>query len=299
MPSINKKRIGENINVLAKHYGFKLKDFEKEAGVSQGYISRLSNKNSKDSNPIVDLLMLASEKFRVSIDSLIYLDFKKLADPAKQRVLFFLEAVLSLSNKEQLTWKRNTDEDICKEPSSASFVCKYDDRIKFYIFELNILDEEYPGYAFYVVNDGEQPSQIARYNIPGPVLYDQLKQIYDVASLGGEFVNIDRAADFAISKFMSDNLRAIDSNSDTKKYKPLCDHLKQCTERDVVMTFYDVEHIIGEHLPPSAWKHQAFWANNPTGHHSQCKAWIDAGYEVVDANKNTIEHRVHFKKIVN
>ena len=142
MSNINKKRIGENLNALAKYYGYKIKDFEEEAGVSQGYISRLSNKNSKDSNPVIDLLMLASEKFRVTIDSLVYLDFKKIANPEKMKIQCFLEAILSFTDKGQLIWERNLNKEICTDSSTASFVCNYDDgNIKFYIFELEILDE--------------------------------------------------------------------------------------------------------------------------------------------------------------
>lgn len=297
MSNINKKRIGDNINALAKYYGFKIKDLEEEAGVSQGYISRLSNKNSKDSNPVIDLLMMASEKFRVTIDSLIYLDFTKLADPAKMKIHSFLEAVLSLTDKGQLTWEKNLDKNISKETSTGSFVCNYDNgNIKFYIFEIDVLDEEYPCYTFYISNKNEEPSQVVRYNTPGPVLYDLLKQLFEVASSGSEFVQIDEAADYAISKFMSDNCKNIDFGEEKKKYKTLCDFLKQCSEKDVVKTFYEIEEILGDHLPPSAWHHQSFWANNSKGHHPHCKAWLDAGYEVVDAHKNTIEQRVHFRK---
>ena len=298
MSNINKKRIGENLNALAKYYGYKIKDFEEEAGVSQGYISRLSNKNSKDSNPVIDLLMLASEKFRVTIDSLVYLDFKKIANPEKMKIQCFLEAILSFTDKGQLIWERNLNKEICTDSSTASFVCNYDDgNIKFYIFELEILDEEYPGYTFFISNKENEPSQIVKYNRPGPVLYDLLKQLFEVASSGCDFVNIDESADYAINKFMSDNGNIIDFNEEKKKYFPLRDFLKQCSEKDVVKTFYEIEEILGEHLPASAWHHQTFWANNSKGHHPQCKAWLDAGYEVVDAHANTIEHRVHFRKI--
>lgn len=297
MSNISKKRIGENINALAKYYGFKIKDLEEEAGVSQGYISRLSNKNSKDSNPVIDLLMMASEKFRVTIDSLVFLDFTKITDPAKLKIQCFLEAVLNLTDKGQLIWERNQDKDICKEASNASFVCNYDNgKIKFYIFELENIDEEYPGYTFFISNKEEEPSQIVRYNTPGPVLYDLLKHLFDVASSGSEFVNIDEAADYAISKFMADNGTNLDSSEEKKKYMPLCDFLRQCSEKDIVKTFYEIEEILGDHLPASAWHHQSFWANNTKGHHPQCKSWLDAGFEVVDAHKNTIEHRVHFRK---
>ena len=297
MSNISKKRIGENINALAKYHGFKIKDLEDEAGVSQGYISRLSNKNSKDSNPVIDLLMMASEKFRVTIDSLVYLDFAKITDPAKMKIQTFLEAVLSLTDKGQLIWERNLDNGICKEPSSASFMCNYDNgKIKFYIFELEMLEEEYPGYTFFISNKKEKPTQIVRYNAPGPTLYELLKRLFESATSGSEFVNLDEAADYAISKFMSDNCKNIDFSDEKKKYIPLSDYLKQCSETDIVKTFYEIEEIIGDHLPASAWHHQSFWANNSKGHHPQCKSWLDAGFEVVDAHKNTIEHRVHFRK---
>lgn len=298
MSNINKNRIGDNLNALSRYYGFKIKDFEEEAGVSQGYISRLSNKNSKDiSTPIIDLLMLASEKFHVSIDSLVYRDFKKLADPEKIRVQLFLDAVLSLSNRELLIWKRNLDEGICEEPTSASFICEYNQYIKFYIFELATRDdEEYPGYTFYIVNRDENPSQLVRYNNPGPVLYDLLYQLFECASSGSEFVNVDNAADYAISKFMSDNSMIINADDEKKKYMPLYSFLKQNPNKEVIKTFGEIEELLDAPLPLSAWKHQSFWSNNSKGKHPHCKAWLDAGFEVVDAHKNTIEHLVHFKK---
>ena len=199
MTSNNKKRISENINALAKFYGFKIKDLEEEAGVSQGYISRLSKKTTKDSNPVIDLLILASEKFHVSIDSLISLDFNRITNPDRMRVISFLEAILSLTNKEQLSWKRNLNKNVCKEPSTASLVCEYDNDIRFYIFELDIVDDEYPGYSFFLSNKDSEPSQIARYNTPGPVVYELLKQLFEIASSGSEFVAIDKSADYAIA----------------------------------------------------------------------------------------------------
>jgi len=95
---------------------------------------------------------------------------------------------------------------------------------------------------------------------------------------------------------MADNKIFIDLESEKRKYLPLCDFLNQCSEVDVVKTFYEIEEILGDHLPPSAWRHQSFWANNTRSQQPHCKSWLDAGYEVVDAHKNTIEHRVHFRK---
>ena len=295
MANINKKRIGENISVLAKWYGFKIKEIEDEAGVSQGYISRLSNSNGKDSNPIIDLLMVASEKFRVTIDSLVNVDFKKLAKTEKRDIQRFLDGVQTLTDKELLLWKRNKENGICDEESQTSFVCEYDENITFYIFKLDPPDDEYPGYSFYIANKPEKPSLIAKYYTPGPVVYDNLENLFETAAAEADYVNIDKSAEYAISKFFADNKSEI-KRDDKSKYKPLEDFLKQCTESDIVKTLYEIEEIIGAELPKSAWYHQTFWANNSKDNSSHSKAWLDAGYEVVDAYKNTIEHRVHFRK---
>jgi hypothetical protein len=44
------------------------------------------------------------------------------------------------------------------------------------------------------------------------------------------------------------------------------------------MTFSQIEHLIGGKLPPSAFRHRPWWANEVSGH-VHAKAWLDAGYE--------------------
>jgi hypothetical protein len=64
------------------------------------------------------------------------------------------------------------------------------------------------------------------------------------------------------------------------KYDPLGKHLRRKGGADVVMTFEDVERVIGAMLPKSA-SLSAWWANerSPETRHVQCRAWFDAGYE--------------------
>lgn len=293
---INKKLIGENINALAKYYGFKIKDIEKEANVSTGYLSRITGSKGAESSPIIDLLLVASQKFHVSIDSLVSMDFKKLADPEKMRFQCFLEALLTLTNRDQLKWERFEGKDICKEIHSAGFFCKYDKDICFYIFELEFDEEEYPGYTFYVSNKGGEPSQIARYNLPGPASYETLRQIFESAASSTEFVTISEDADAAIRKFMYDNELLLSDSSEESKYRSLYEYLLQCPQESVILTFNQMEDILGFPLPPSAWKHNAFWANNVKGH-SHCRSWVDAGFKTVDVSSNTIEQRVHFQRV--
>ncbi len=292
---INKKRIGDNINALAKWYGLKIGDVEKSAGISQGYISRLSKSNSEDTNPVIDLLITASELFRIPIDSLVSLDFGKIANPEKRRLQGFFETLLYLSNRDQIKWERSIESNICKEEYTAGFICKYKPEISFYVFQLENVEESDFGYSFYIRNK-EELTHVAQVNLPGSVIYDSMRELFQIATLGSEFVNINQSADYAIRCFMSENNLILDPSEEQKKYRPLYVHLSQRSEKDIFMTFYEVQEILGFNLPTSAWKYHAFWANNENGQHHHCKSWIDAGYKTVDVPRNTIEHQVHFKR---
>ena len=61
-------------------------------------------------------------------------------------------------------------------------------------------------------------------------------------------------------------------------YQPLAQYLKENGSNRVPMSFKDVESVIGRKLPPSAYRHRPWWANEARGH-SHAKAWLDAGYE--------------------
>jgi hypothetical protein len=65
------------------------------------------------------------------------------------------------------------------------------------------------------------------------------------------------------------------------KYEPLRQWLKSESSRgEITMSFADVERLIGAVLPSSAFRHQAWWANDAT--HVQAEAWMSAGW-LVDA----------------
>lgn len=69
-----------------------------------------------------------------------------------------------------------------------------------------------------------------------------------------------------------------------QKYAPLRQHLERQKGRPELLTFEDIEDILGAGLPPSALKHRAFWANDNTseagGCHTHARAWAEAGYRV-------------------
>lgn len=293
---INKKLITENIKTIAKWYGVKIGDLEKDAGVSQGYLSRVSKDSTPGGMPLMDLLIEASEKFRVSLDSLVFNDYSKFADVNKRRVYTFFEAVLSLSNKGALQWIRNNRKDVSDEDSVASFMVLYNKDISFFVFQLDVNGDEYPGYSFYVANKGNI-SKIVTVNSPGPVLYRLLEQVFECAASNSEVVDIDESADRAIRFFMNENVFEFDDASEQKKYRPLYNYLSQLKEDKVNLTFSEMNEILGFHLPASAYKFSSFWGNNDNGQHHHCRAWMDAGYKTVDVSKNLIDQHVFFEKI--
>nr|WP_295742257.1 hypothetical protein [uncultured Acidocella sp.] len=78
------------------------------------------------------------------------------------------------------------------------------------------------------------------------------------------------------------------------KYDPLCNHLKTQSKAEIVMTFQEIEAVLGSKLPPSAHKHSAWWAKGEAGRHVQKRAWLDAGYIV--ENLDQFRQRVTFKR---
>jgi hypothetical protein len=81
------------------------------------------------------------------------------------------------------------------------------------------------------------------------------------------------------------------------KYDPLGRHLQSQKHREVLMTFGEIEKIIGATLPVSAKTYPEWWANeaNPRTTHLQARAWLDAGFK---ATVNLSREVVTFGKVV-
>ncbi|MDO8359391.1 MAG: hypothetical protein Q7T08_05050 [Devosia sp.] len=62
------------------------------------------------------------------------------------------------------------------------------------------------------------------------------------------------------------------------KYHPLFEHLLFSGHGQAVMTFAEIETVLGARLPPSARGREEWWSNSPNGH-SQARAWMRAGYK--------------------
>jgi hypothetical protein len=79
------------------------------------------------------------------------------------------------------------------------------------------------------------------------------------------------------------------------KYEPLSQFLASSKTTLRRLSFAEVESVLGFKLPKSAYQHQAWWANNPTGH-SHSLAWIQAGWRTQDvdiAGRKVTFHRDH------
>ncbi len=74
------------------------------------------------------------------------------------------------------------------------------------------------------------------------------------------------------------------------KYNTLTRYLEQKTSQSLVLSFSEIDRIVGG-LPPSARKHREWWENEkPGGSHVQSNAWLTGGYSVdtVDLGRETV-----------
>ena len=76
------------------------------------------------------------------------------------------------------------------------------------------------------------------------------------------------------------------------KYAPLTAHLRASGKAEILMTFGQVETVIGAKLPASAYRHRSWWSNNPSNS-VVTRAWIEAGYisTGVDMARRTLVFR--------
>jgi hypothetical protein len=70
------------------------------------------------------------------------------------------------------------------------------------------------------------------------------------------------------------------------KYEPLPQFLAAGRTSTKRLTFAEIERILGFKLPKSAYEHEAWWANNATGH-SHARVWLDAGWRTENVDLAT------------
>ena len=83
------------------------------------------------------------------------------------------------------------------------------------------------------------------------------------------------------------------------KYEPLEGHLKtrRASQREVSLSFAEIESIIGARLPKSAYTYREWWSNQAdVSNRPQAKAWISAGYKVESVQQRRDSGVVRFKR---
>lgn len=78
------------------------------------------------------------------------------------------------------------------------------------------------------------------------------------------------------------------------KYAPLLQFLQRQTSKQIMMTYAEVESILGFRLPNSAYTYTMWW--NPKGH-PHCQAWLQAGYNVADVSEAIRTQIITFNRI--
>lgn len=76
------------------------------------------------------------------------------------------------------------------------------------------------------------------------------------------------------------------------KYRFLADFLHNHGGDSITMTFKQIEELIGQSLPSSAYNHRAYWSNTDT--HSISKVWMQAGY--MTTYVNLLSRKVVFER---
>lgn len=77
------------------------------------------------------------------------------------------------------------------------------------------------------------------------------------------------------------------------KYSALSQHLSTLSANSASLTFSEIEEIIGDQLPSSAFKHHAWWANESDGTHTWAHLWQAAGWQKdsVDFERQIVSFR--------
>lgn len=76
------------------------------------------------------------------------------------------------------------------------------------------------------------------------------------------------------------------------KYQSLLEYLRRCEQREVTLTFAEIELLINDTLPASARLKRAWWSNRSKGA-LQASAWMEAGYlmKKLDIDKECVTFR--------
>ena len=72
------------------------------------------------------------------------------------------------------------------------------------------------------------------------------------------------------------------------KYTPLEIYLRNLSDgqREVTLNFEQIERILNDKLPSSAYEDQRWWEHETEGNHVNRRAWANAGWNIDEVNFN-------------
>ena len=80
------------------------------------------------------------------------------------------------------------------------------------------------------------------------------------------------------------------------KYAPLQKFLEQQRSMRVVLPMEEIEKIIGDTLPKSAYRYVQWWSNSNTSAHPYSRAWTDAGFHTVRVLETIRSQKIIFER---
>jgi len=89
------------------------------------------------------------------------------------------------------------------------------------------------------------------------------------------------------------------TGQEKEKYKALANHLQNShpSQKELTLTFTEIEKLIKAPLPESAFKHRAWWSNQTdVSKRPQARAWISAGFQVDKVRLDKQNGQVWFKR---
>lgn len=80
------------------------------------------------------------------------------------------------------------------------------------------------------------------------------------------------------------------------KYDSLSDYFSRQTEKTITLSIKEIESIINNSLPSSAYNHVQWWSNSRTGAHPYSHSWTDSGYKTINVQHTLQSQRITFEK---
>ena len=101
----NKQLMLDNISFLLTESGKKIGELETDAGVSPGYISRISKEGN--TKPGIEFIMKVADSFNTSIDTLLNVDLAEMT-PTERYLVTFIEKLNKDTLDDKLDWNRES-----------------------------------------------------------------------------------------------------------------------------------------------------------------------------------------------